>query len=131
MQPYAVFRKAWLTGQLPWERLTPRVGLIGSRYVADLEAHTRQTDLVDVLQTAPLAGLSVTDDGYAQADAVVFRDIALGRDVFQFVVWNDMGLPDLSTLLLHHAFDTPWPFNLFPDTYALLWDAAFGGLFRP
>jgi hypothetical protein len=130
MLPFANARRLVALGSLPWPEINLKCTLLGATYAVDYEGHAYYSDLRDVILTQAVTGMRVDDKGYCMADTVQFHQATFGRDVWQFALWVDAGIPVRSPLFAHHRFDVRWPSNLLPLDYGLFWDAQFGGLFR-
>jgi hypothetical protein len=130
VQPYARARRLLASANLSWTEARIVCSLLGADYNADYENHAVRTDLSDIILTAPVTGRRIDDRGFCMADTVRFIGATFGRDVWQFSLWVDQGLPISSPLLAHHRFEVRWPSDLLAKDYGLFWDAQFGGVFR-
>lgn len=91
---------AFSRGEVDWEDDTIKVAALSADYVAD-DAHAVLDDLTDILDTATLAGKTVSSAGVLDANDGSFAAVANGETITQLVTYKDTGSSATSTLLFY------------------------------
>ena len=134
---YNIARKLFLQKGIDWATDTIKIALVDTsgaafNYAFDA-AHQYLADVpaAAIRGTASVLNKSVTPQGAADADDVVFAGVPVGPPVEALVMYKDTGHPATSPLLYYMDTGTGLPITPPGVSLTLVWDGGINRIFRP